>query len=179
MKYIFDFDDTLFLTSKKFKKYIFIILNKAGISHELVKDYFQKEEFNLFSLKKMLKYFSAEEEVYENIMNETKNFINEGLIKTIKKLGKENCYIVTYGDEEFQRDKIERAKISPLFSEIIVVGKEYKKEAIEKICGRHKDEEVVFIDDKQKHFDELDMSKCPNLKTILYAGQDIKPLLLP
>lgn len=182
MKYIFDFDDTLFYTSKKFKEDIFIILSKLGITREEVKKYFEKEEFNLFSLKKMLMNFSIKEEIYENIISKCESFVNQDLLNLVKKLGKENCYIVTYGYEEFQLDKIERSGIASFFSDIIVVGKEYKKEAIEQICSKYADEKVFFIDDKQKHFDELDMSKCQNLKTILYqeqTAQDIKSLLLP
>ena len=93
----------------------------------------------------------------------------------LEKLGKENCHIVNYGDEEFQLDKIHSSSIAPLFSEIIVVSSE-KKEIIEKLCAKHKDEQVFFIDDQIKHFDELDLDKCPNLKTILYTGQKLELL---
>ena len=56
-------------------------------------------------------------------------------------MGKENCYIVTHSaDEAWQKDKIQNTGIESFFTEINIVP-EGKKEAIEKICERHKDEE--------------------------------------
>ena len=94
----------------------------------------------------------------------------------IKKLGKENCYIVTLGNEEFQRDKIKRAGIESLFFKIVVVWGS-KKEAVEKICAKHINEKVIFIDDKAKYFEDLDFKKYPNLKTILYNERGFEKVL--
>ena len=171
MKYIFDFDHVLFNTSK-LKERIFLVLGEIGIERSAINEYIEKERWNQFSLKKLLKHFSVEENLYGQIMKNNKNFINAEVLDTVKKIGKENCHIVSYGDEEFQLDKIHSSSIAPLFSEIIVVSSE-KKEIIEKLCAKHKDEQVFFIDDQIKHFDELDLDKCPNLKTILYTGQKL------
>ena len=84
--------------------------------------------------------------------------------------------MVSYGEEEFQTTKIERSGIAPLFSEIIIVGGS-KKEAVEKICEKYKNEEVIFIDDKAKHFEDLDFKKYPNLKTVLYSGQNLEDIV--
>lgn len=169
MKFIFDFDDVLFHTTKHFKEHILIVMEKIGAPRNFVTEYLDKERWKLFSLKKLIARFANgnKENVYEEIMGKNKNFINNELFALIKKLGKSNCYIVTYGEEEFQRDKIKRAGIDSLFSEIIIVSGS-KKEAVEKICAKHKDETVVFIDDKPKHFEDLDFLKHPNLKTILF-----------
>ncbi len=174
MKFIFDFDDVLFHTSKRFKKHVIPVLEKHGISRNQIEEYFKKERWNLFSFKKMLAHFSVSR-LYEEIMGKGKVFSNKDLIEVIKKMGKNNCFIITYGDEEFQRDKIERAGITPLFSEIIVVTGS-KKESIERICEKYKNEEVLFVDDKAKHFEDLDFNKYPNLKTILYDGQGLQKL---
>ena len=56
------------------------------------------------------------------------------------------------------------------FSKIIVIF-DKKTATIEEICAKYKNEKVFFIDDKQKHFDEIDPKKCPNLEPILYTGQ--------
>ena len=82
---------------------------------------------------------------------------------------------MTHGYEEWQRDKIKRVCIEPFFSEIVVV-QGTKNEAVEKICAKHKDEEVVFIDDKAKHFENLDFKKCSNLKTILFDDEGLGKL---
>ncbi|OGI66512.1 hypothetical protein A3H53_02740 [Candidatus Nomurabacteria bacterium RIFCSPLOWO2_02_FULL_40_10] len=175
MKFIFDFDDVLFHTTKKFREHENAILEKAGISRETSMEYSKKERWNLFSLRKMLAHFSVPPELYEKIMEKSKNHVNEELREIIEKLGKPNCYLVTYGDEEFQLDKIKRSGIMPLFSEVIVVIGS-KKEAIEKICAKYKNEKVIFVDDKAKHFEDLDFIKYPNLKTILYDERGLEKL---
>lgn len=175
MKFIFDFDDVLFHTTKHFKENIYLSLEKAGISRNSVVEYLEKNP-NLFSLRKTLAHFSAPHGLYEEIMEESKIFVNNELIELIKKLGRSNCYIVTYGEEEWQNFKIKKTGLSELFSEIIVVPGS-KKEAVEKICAKYKDEKVVFVDDRAKHFEDLDFKKYPNLKTILYDEKGLEKLM--
>lgn len=175
MKYIFDFDDVLFHTTKHRLEHMFFVLEKAGISRRDIEEYYARERVNMFSLKNLLAYFSIKEEIYEKIMREVKNFLNDDLIKIVKNLSKENCYLVTCGHEEFQKDKIIRSGITPLFTEIIVVP-DTKKEAIENLCVKFKNERVVFIDDKKHFFKDLDFKKYPNLKTILYDENGLEKL---
>jgi hypothetical protein len=133
--------------------------------------------FRTIDFKKILPHFPIPENLYEEIMSGCKNFVNIELVDIVKKLEKKNCFIISYGDKEFQMDKIKRVGIEPLFSEIIVVS-ESKKEAVEKVCAKYKDEKVIFIDDKAHHFENLDFKKYPNLTTILYTGQDLTSILL-
>jgi len=175
MKFIFDFDDVLFHNTKQFKEHMYTCLEKAGVSRNMAEEYYNKVRDDQFWLKELLTYFSINETLYEKILNESKNFTNKDLLDIIKKLGKKNCYIVTHGNEEFQRDKIKKADINYLFSEIVVVSGS-KKEAVEGICTKHKDEQVVFIDDKAKHFKDLNIIKYPNLKTILFDKQGLEKL---
>ena len=37
-------------------------------------------------------------------------------------------------------------------------------------------EEVIFVDDKAKHFEDLDFKKYPNLKTVLYDDKGFEKL---
>ncbi len=175
MKFIFDFDDVLFDNTKKFKEHMYASLEKAGVSRNIAEEYYKTVRGNKFWLKEFLTHFSIKESTYEKILNESKNFTNNELINIVKKLGKENCYIVTHGGEKWQRDKIKITGIESFFSEIIVVQGS-KKEAVEKICAKHKEEKVLFIDDKAKHFENLDFKKYPNLKTILYDEQGFERL---
>lgn len=184
MKYIFDFDDVLFYNSEKLKKRMYTCLDKAGISYETAEAYYKKIRGGEFSLKDFISELIELEnkkdinavELHEEIMRECPNFINTELVNLVQKLGKENCYIVTYGEYEHNTNKVERSGLAPLFSEIIVVSGS-KKEAVEKICAKHKDEKVIFIDDKIHHFEDLDFEKYPNLKTILYVGQNADELM--
>ncbi len=175
MKFIFDFDDVLFDNTRQFKEHMYMHLEKAGVSRNEAEKYYKTIPKNKFWLKELLIHFSLKESLYEKILAESKNFINEELINIIKKLGKENCYIVTHGYDKWQRDKIKKTGIKSLFSEIIVVSGN-KKEAVKKICAKHKDEKVIFIDDKIRHFEDLDFVKYPNLKTILYDEQGLEKL---
>jgi FMN phosphatase YigB (HAD superfamily) len=184
MKYIFDFDDILFCTTAMFKKRMYMCLEEVGISHKTAQEYYKKVRENKFSLKNFISELFTREKnnknnirkVYEKIMSECENFTNAELLKNIKKLGKENCFIVTNGEKGFQKDKIKRSGISPLFSKIYVVSGS-KKDIIYSICDKYKNEKVIFIDDKVKFFEDINLKKCPNLKTVLYTGQNITNLL--
>ena len=179
MKYIFDFDDVLFNNTVQFKPHMYDILEKAGVPKDAAQAYYRQiRAVNEFWLKDLLRHFSLNEDLYEKIVDKDviKNFINHELIAIVKKLGKENCFILTHGGEKFQLDKIEKSGIAPLFADVIAVfGK--KNDSIEKICATHRDEEVFFIDDRIEHSKDLNTIKCPNLKTILYTGQDLRNII--
>ena len=40
------------------------------------------------------------------------------------------------------------------------------------ICEQFKDDNVVFVDDKEKRFADLDFVKYPNLRKVLYIGNE-------
>jgi FMN phosphatase YigB (HAD superfamily) len=176
MKFIFDFDDVLFYNTKQFKEHMYACLEKAGVARVSAQEYYKRVRVSGFWLKDMLAHFSINEDWYEKILERSENFLNKDLVNIIKKLGKENCYIVTHGGDEWQRDKIKKVDIPHLFSEIIVIQGS-KKEAVEKICAKHINEKVIFVDDKIKHFENLDFKKYPNLQTILYDEQGMEKLI--
>lgn len=178
MKYIFDFDDVIFETTRHRKEHMFPLIEKAGIPLVEIEAYYKIARENCFSLKKLLSYFSLGGDLYEKIMAKSKNFINEKVVEFIKKIGKDNCYIVTYGDREFNLEKIIQSGASDLFhNQNILVVSGSKKEVIEKLCNKHAEEKVIFIDDKIKFINDLDLEKCPNLKTLLYSGQNLEEIL--
>ena len=173
MKYIFDFDDVLFDT-EKFKEHIFNFLEKVGVNKLKVKTYYRKdrESKSPFSLKKFLLDICAAEgikrdqqEMYEDIMRTCQIFINGDLRELITRLGKENCFLVTDGLEEFQKDKIKHSAVHRLFNQIYIVQGS-KKGPVEYVCGKYTDEPVIFFDNKKEYFNDLDKEKFPNLKTV-------------
>jgi FMN phosphatase YigB (HAD superfamily) len=159
-------------------------LEKAGVSQEVALKHYNEVRDKGFSMRDFVNAIYKnekgikinEEELYEEIMREIKNFVNQDLLNLIKSIEKENCYIVTHGKEEYQLEKIARTGIAHLFCKIITV-QDSKKQSIENICAKNKREKVIFIDDKEKRFEDLDFEKFTNLKTILYTGQDIKTLI--
>ena len=177
MKYIFDFDDVLFYTTKHRKEHLIPFLEKLGITRQKIDDFYGKARGDHFSMKKLFSHFALRrEELYEAAMSEYEKFANIELIDVIKTLGKDNCFIITYGDKDFQLEKIKRIGVDKLVSDIIVVVNDEKKELVEKFCNQYKNETVLFIDDKIKHLENLDFTKCPNLKTIFYDEHGLEKL---
>jgi FMN phosphatase YigB (HAD superfamily) len=174
MKFIFDFDAVLFNT-KEFLDHLYASIEKKGVPRSTAEAYYKKVGGTKFNLKKLLIHFSLKKNLFDEILNESKSFINKELLIIVQKLGKENCYIVTHAEKEWQLDKIESTGLKYFFSDIIVVS-ENKKQAVEKICEKYKTEQVVFVDDKAKYFENLDIIKYPNLKTILFDEQGLEKL---
>jgi len=178
-KYIFDFDDVLFFNTEKFKKYMYKCFEEIGVSYDTVKNYYKIEKEKGWTLHNLVaSVISGEnitsiskEELSEKIMKECKNFINNELVDKIKELEVKDCYIVTHGVNEYQYEKIKRTNLEPFFNQIFIV-QDTKKGPVEMICGKFRDDEVVFVDDKEKRFADLDLEKCPNLRTVLYVGSD-------
>jgi FMN phosphatase YigB (HAD superfamily) len=182
MKLILDFDDVLL---SGIKEQIFGALEKEGVPYEKAERYYvnARARPSPYSLKNFLgEVFDLENidkskgiAVYENILSTCPHLLNAEVVNIVKKIRKENSFIVTNGDEEYQKDKIKRSGIWPLFSEIYITHGN-KKEIIENICLKYKDEKIIFADDKQKYFDELDMKVCKNLKTILFDQSGLEKL---
>jgi UDP-N-acetylglucosamine kinase len=181
-KYIFDFDDVLFNTTAQFKKLMFRVITEAGVPEGEAEKYYLEVREKEFSLKNFIATLFSRygvtievDQVYETIMKESANFVNTELSLEVQRLGKDNCYIVTNGNQEFNGDKIKYSGIGKLFHEQnihIVPGS--KGAAVKSICDENRDSKVVFIDDKLKFFS--DIKDCPNLRTILYKGQPLVEL---
>jgi len=184
MKIIFDFDDVLFKNSEKFKDYLFDCIERAGISRGVALEEYKKvrNTYVPFSLKSFIGYLVRQknlgldhiQDLYSDIMDEKiKDFLNTELIEIAKHAGRSNCYLVTNGDEEFQKAKVVVTEVESLFTEIFYVPKS-KKEAIEKICRDNNTDKLIFIEDREKFIEDLDMSQCPNLTIILFDEQGLQ-----
>jgi len=179
---IVDFDDVLF-DAAELKEKFFSVLEAHGVKNP--RDHYTYERANdrPFSLRGFLNRVCKEEgvtvpteELYEEIMSVCHELRNEELVTLMADVGKESTYIVTSGEEEFQRDKIARSGIGE-HAKVIIVVPGSKKEAIENICKQFPNETVIFVDDKVKFFSDLDMAAHPNLKTILYTNHDVRKVV--
>lgn len=178
-KYIFDFDDVLFFNTEKFKKHMYKCFEDIGVLYDIVKEYYQKERDKGFVLANLVVSVIEGEnidcitaqELTERIMGDCKYFINTELLDLIKMLNANNCYMVTHGVTEYQMEKVNRTGIKSLFCNIDVV-QDTKKDCVEAICDNFKNETIVFVDDNEKRFADLDLNKYPNLKTVLYTGPE-------
>ena len=183
MKLILDFDDVLF-NAKDLKEVMFSLLLEEGVlnGNELYDR--ERRSGRVFMLKDFLKFActtSGEggsvlvevnvDSIYEKIMSTCPDLVNQDMIKLLQLVGKENCYIISNGDQEYQKDKIIRAGLDTMVTAVIVVPGTKSKE-IEKVCSEFPNDEVLFVDDKQSYFDDIDYERCKNLKTILYKGKE-------
>jgi len=185
MKLIFDFDDVLMNTSL-LKKNIVFSLYELGIPQDISDNYYEHRDKNVpFSLKLFLMSFLKKEkigsvsyvELYEKIMKICPGILNKEIIQIVKDMGKENSFVVTNGDKEFQMDKIRRSGIESLFSEIHITNGS-KKDIVENICLKNLNEKVIFVDNKIEFFNDLDMERCKNLKTVLYDENGFEKLVV-
>ena len=174
MKYIFDFDDVLFNNTAQFKEHAFRFLATLGVPEVESRKYYLEVREKEFSLRNFIETLFNRynikidtKEVYKKIMSECSKCINISLIELVKKIGKENCYIVSNGSKEFQEDKIKYSNIGALFKDVFIVPGT-KKEVIKKICEENKDSRIIFIDDKLKFIEDVDAKDCPNLTMLVY-----------
>lgn len=184
MKFIFDFDDTLSDTAQ-FKEYMWERLEKLGVPRAAsIQSYEEtRGDDTPFSLKQFLLFVFTKhdiaktflEDAYGQIMQISPSLLDERLLDVVRRAGKDNCYIVTNGDEEFQRDKIEKSGVRQLFREVFIVPGT-KKETVAHICEQNPNEEIIFMENKAKFFDDLDMERCKNLKTVLWDEYGLEKL---
>ena len=185
MKLIFDFDDVIMNTSL-LKKKITSSFYKLGVPKEIADNYYELRDKNIpFSLKLFLMSFLEKEkiksvsylELYEKIMKICPDILNKEVVQIAQNAGKENSFIVTNGDKEFQMDKIKKSGIESFFSEIYITNGS-KKDIVENICLKNLNEKVIFVDNKIEFFNDLDIERCKNLKTILYDVNGFENLVV-
>ncbi|MCA9355951.1 HAD hydrolase-like protein [Candidatus Nomurabacteria bacterium] len=178
-KYIFDFDDVLFFNTEKFKKHMYQCFEEIGVSYDTVKKYYKIEKEKGWVLQNLVESvldgenikITTKEDLSEKIMRVCKEYTNTDLINRIKKLNREDCYMVTHGVKEYQLEKIQRTGVGSLFNQIFIV-QDTKKDPVEMICEKFRDEEVIFVDDKEKRFADLNFEKYPNLRKVLYVDNE-------
>ena len=181
MKIIIDFDDTIF-SSKDFKGLMFSGLERFGVNSERVSTYYKEHRgaftnprnfYLSFVLDNNLDISAKDiDEAVDGLFVDLKRFVNEELIGIFKKVGPENCFIVSIGEEDFQRRKIKSCEIEELFGEIHIVGKD-KNETIEKLMNKFKGEEFVFVDDNLENIEKARkiVNKEQELHVVHYPGE--------
>ena len=189
MKLILDFDDVLF-NARGLKDVMFRVLSEHGVENgEELYNRERSRPGNIFMPKEFLRNACSTldmedddvvtevnvDELYNEIMRECPRLINQELVALVASIGKENCYIISNGSQEFQMDKIIRSGLQALVGDIIVVPGS-KKQEIEKICKRFPNEEVIFADDKSIFLNDLDRDVCKNLKTVIYNENGLENL---
>ncbi len=179
MKIIFDFDDVLF-DAKAFKELMFFYLEEKGVSNAREVYTSMRARDKTFLVLDYLRSLHIPKEdvdsVYEGIVTPAKWLVKQDVLSILKKVGKENAFIVSLGEEAFQRDKIEQALGDDVLDSHVVVVSPSKREEIIRVCTMYKDEEIIFVDDKIELLNNLPMSELPNLKTVLFDETGLEKL---
>lgn len=180
MKLILDFDDVIF-NAQAFKDLMFFFLKERGIHNgeDIYKE--MRKDGRIFSVAKYLERLhipeSEREEVYEGIMTPAQWLVKEDVLSIVALVEKEDLFIVSHGDEGFQRDKIERSLGDRVLQSHVVIVNTTKKHEIQHICELYKDEEVVFVDDKTLFLDDLPLKDIPNLTVVLFDNDGMTALM--
>lgn len=186
MKIIFDFDDVLF-DNISFKKKVFSYFEKYGLSNEVCESLYKKHRAH-FSLRKLYDEVSVytgktfpqgEFEIFHKYtFSNFGTYVNSSLVTIIEKVGKENCFILTAGDAQFQNEKIiESGLITHIDKEHIIIVKDDKKESLLSLCTLHRDEIFIFVDDKEKHTQGAIDLHLSNLHVVLYDSNGFTTLI--
>lgn len=188
MKIFIDFDGVIFNT-ELFKKPLIKIFFENGISKkDFDKSYqqFKKQKIPYSPIKhiefliKNKKRRYKNDRLYSGILKLLKNlklYIFKDAEIFLKSFSKNNLYLLSYGDLNFQKQKIKGAKISDYFRRIIITNKN-KAEIVKQIIKKDKFgklEKIIFIDDQPRNIKEV--SSIRNITTIQLIRPPSKSIL--
>ncbi len=135
MKIYIDFDGTLFNTDKYTEDFM-NIFNEYDISKLLLDEAkeFLFSDHRLFNINIVVDYFISKYNVDSNLRNNINDLFNTSYVYSevfdclnqLKGMGYE-LYLLTYGDEIFQKTKIKASNISKYFKKIIITEKDKSK----------------------------------------------------
>ena len=178
---IFDFDDTLFDT-QLLKEKIFNKLIENGISDNIIhKSY--KDSQKILGIYSPNNHIKVLKDLYnidigENLNDWITNLnlehhifpeVND-LLKNLS--SKHHLVLLTLGDQDFQKFKIDQSQISDYFNEIHII--DYDKELfLKELDSEH---EIYFVNDKESENESI-RNNFPNLNII--KKEHGKPLQLP
>jgi len=188
MEVFIDFDDVIFNT-KKFVTDIKRAFRKYGIDEELFQksyiDYPIKNKNGTIKKYEPSKHIVILEREFEfdgrklraDVRKITKNssaYVFPDVTDFISKSGKKNVHIISYGDTDFQEEKISECGVAGLVSAIIISDK-LKSDSIKKIISKEtidlSDGKIYFIDDRMEQI--VDVKKAyPKITTILLKRKD-------
>jgi FMN phosphatase YigB (HAD superfamily) len=104
------------------------------------------------------------------LLKNTDKYIFKDGINFIEKMKKEQLYVVSYGDDKFQKKKIINSGIRHYFKKIMI-AEDTKAVAIKKVLKKRKlenSEALIFIDDREKFLRDIKKS-YPGMVTFLFG----------
>lgn len=158
MKIYIDFDGTLFDSTKHYQEYI-NIFKKHNID---IESYFNKEykkEKNFDSLsKKIIKEYNLNPSIYDELdkIYSKKLIFKDAITFLEKNHNKYDLILLTLGNIEYQKKKINKTNIGKYFKDIIITNKDKSKLDIDYTNG-------IFIDNNPLELKRFYNSKAKYL----------------
>lgn len=158
MKIIFDFDHTLYSTSKLYFT-AQEVFKEIGVSEELFRKSFQEskrkgktynpdEQIRLIVERKPELSSDDIKEKIKEVLNNSSVFLYPEVVSFLEKFKNElDLYILSYGgdDGDFQKEKIKRTKIEKYFNEIHITNEIGKISTLETILDDTN--KIILVDD--------------------------------
>ncbi len=127
--YIFDLDHTL-LNAK-------VLLNDLSLLLSGEFDMISEDIWNHFKLK--------DEKLIKFLENHLEKYLFDGVVENLKKI-KDRKILLTFGDIEFQKKKVEALGLDKVFDEVILTD-EHKIDFLKDFVEKNKGEEIIFVND--------------------------------
>lgn len=166
-----DFDETLFDNTKA-RNFILNDLKEHGITqeiwgetYELVKKEYKgvyNREEHFFHLSQRASQSFDVSVHYKKYIEFVSECIYPDVLPFLKRYKESRVVIVTYGEEEFQTEKIEHSNILEYIDATIITDRaksEALKDVFDGVSG-------IFIDDRIEHLDDIKKA-YPTIETIL------------
>jgi N-acetylglucosamine kinase-like BadF-type ATPase/FMN phosphatase YigB (HAD superfamily) len=156
MKLIFDFDHTLFSTKKLYSAFKEAFL-KLGVEENLFwetfekskgrgRDYKPERQFKLIQKSRPEIKIGKLKKSFEKILKTAPRFLYNDVSAFLKKWSKEaDLILLSYGEDNFQKLKIENSGIKKYFKKIIVTKDIDKTKPFKKLFSENK--KIVFVED--------------------------------
>ncbi|MBR4110456.1 MAG: HAD family hydrolase [Clostridia bacterium] len=165
MNFYLDFDYTLFNTYE-FRNELYKILESNNCNRDALKLTIEEGNHKLINIREKFKELSKRKNIpienfikpLEELYNNCEKYIYDDSIEFLKYLKQQNhkLYILTWGEKEYQKEKVKASKLEKYVDEVIYTEKlKYNLEIQYK--------EGIFIDDSVRDLKGLHAKKAKNV----------------
>ena len=181
MKAIFDFDDTIFDAERFKREALFTAFlsqksESAKVDIEKLSQTYTdfRSQNNIFDINIfinfVIKKFSLvdvdRDQIFLEMKLKIKNFVKREYLAIFEKIGKENIFVLSKGEHDFQMFKISLSDILDKVDSVKVIQGS-KRELVLDYCNMWSGEEVVFVDDK---IENLLLGDAPDNLRQIFVG---------
>lgn len=176
---VFDFDRTLF-DAQRFKDDLKAVFVNAGLAESVFDETFTPVRANKdgYSIDKQLKVLKSYKDVSMEQLNQvqmgmkmvlrhSQDYVFADVLPLLEKFSNQALYyVLTFGNKEFQIEKLQQAGLDAYFQQIVSTLNETKVDEFKDICNANIGEDIYYIDDKVIVVEPIHVA-CPNAHVAL------------